>query len=220
MRTIAVLILTIVLVPIALAQTETPAWRNGPNERGCGLGTYHDGLTSAFKNATSSLGETLVTVQVLPSFQRESALVLKRRGSEVRLFRVTFQDQLWTTLGPPMHVRRSRQECLDLASAAKVDTFEVAVQPEISMQLWQSFREISLESAPCPHRGKKCIAYLDGTSYVVQTQDGSPILISETGNMKDVTSENPGLLEWIHKLRDLAASSPQSVVVDQSAYRK
>jgi hypothetical protein len=64
-------------------------------------------------------------VQGLPSFQREYALVLKRVGPEVKMLRATFQKQLWTPLGPPLEVPKTRQQCLDLALAAKVDTVEL-----------------------------------------------------------------------------------------------
>src|SRR5271170_7652738 len=91
----------LLIVAIVVAQSNTPVWRNGAQERKCGLGTYHDGLDLAFKNATTGAGEILVTVQVLPAFQREYALALNRMGPEVKLLRATFDKQLWTQLGPP-----------------------------------------------------------------------------------------------------------------------
>jgi hypothetical protein len=58
--------------------------RNLPEtqEKMCGLGTYYDRLDLAFQNATKGAGETLVTVQVLPSLHREYALALKRVGQK------------------------------------------------------------------------------------------------------------------------------------------
>jgi hypothetical protein len=46
-------------MPIVVAQSNTPVWRNGAQEKKCGLGTYQDGLDLAFKNATMSrLGDS------------------------------------------------------------------------------------------------------------------------------------------------------------------
>src|SRR5215467_1010899 len=118
MRRFVLLPTFLLVVPVAFTQANAPSWRNGSQEKMCGLGTYHDALDLAFKNATSGLGESLVTVQVLPSFHREYALVLKQVGSEVKLVRVTFHDQLWRYLGPPLAVSNTRQQCLDLAKTA------------------------------------------------------------------------------------------------------
>src|SRR5262249_17311390 len=126
MRCIAVATLLLV-VPIAVAQTSAPVTKNGARETMCGLVTYHDGLNLAFNKATAGAGETLVTVQVLPSFQREYALVLKQVGAQVKLLRASFRNQLWSQMGPPLHVQRTRLQCLEIAVAAMVDTVELPV---------------------------------------------------------------------------------------------
>ena len=64
----------LLVVPIVAAQSNTPIWRGGTQEKICGLGTYHDSLDLAFQNATKGGGETLVTVQVLPSFRQFAVL--------------------------------------------------------------------------------------------------------------------------------------------------
>ena len=104
-----------------LKASTTPVWSytTALKKDKCGLGTYQDSLDLAFTKATLGGGETLVTVQVLPSFQREYALTLKRVGPEIKLQRATFDKQLWTQLGPPLTDNKTRQQCLDLALAAK-----------------------------------------------------------------------------------------------------
>src|SRR5215469_11412869 len=118
----------LLLVSINAAQTKTLAWRNGAHEKMCGLGTYQDSLDLAFKNATEGSGDTLLTVEVLHSFRREYALVMKRVGSEVNLVRAEFQTQLWHQLAP-LSASRSRQDCLDLASAATLDVVTLPIRP-------------------------------------------------------------------------------------------
>jgi len=125
MRTSGLYAVFLLFLPAVAAQSNLPAWRNGAQEKMCGLGTYHDGLDLAFKNAIKGEGETLVTVQVLPSFRREYALVLKQISPEVKLLRATFEKQLWTQLGPPLTSSKTRQQCLDLALAAEIDTVEI-----------------------------------------------------------------------------------------------
>src|SRR3954469_10659939 len=111
MRSAVLCAMLMVAVRIALAQSEQPAWRNGSQEKMCGLGTYQDSLDLAFKNALSGEGEILVLVQVLPSFQREYAIALIRVGTDVKLFRATMQTQLWGELGTPTPFAKTRQEC-------------------------------------------------------------------------------------------------------------
>jgi hypothetical protein len=102
MRAIGLYAIFLLAAPIVAAQGNPPVWRNGAQEKMCGLGTYYDSLDLAFKNATQDEGETLVTVQVLPSFHREYALVLKRVGQKVTLLHATLEKELWTQLGPPL----------------------------------------------------------------------------------------------------------------------
>ena len=192
--------LLLLVVPIAVAQSKTPAWRNGSQEKMCGLGTYHDGLDLAFKNATAGAGETLVTVQVLPSFQREYALVLTRVGAQVKLLRVTFQDQLWSQLGPPLHTPNTRQHCLELAMAARVETAELSVPVETTKQLWTAFSNINLDTDTCPRRKSTCALFLDGTDFVIQTNDGRLLRLTEITGLKGIKSENAALLHWVHAL--------------------
>lgn len=201
MRVAAVHAMLLMVVPLVTAQSKIPYWRNGSEEKMCGLGTYHDSLELGFRNATTGLGETLVTVQVLPSFQREYALVFKRVGLEVKLFRATFQSQLWTQLGPPLHVPRTRQACLDLASVAKLDVIDISGRRGTdSERLWRAFGNINLRTDSCPRKGKQCAFFKDGTDYIVQTPDGSSVRVTEVGTQQDIKSENPTLLDWIHTL--------------------
>jgi hypothetical protein len=207
MRAVELYALLLLAVPIVVAQSNTPVWRNGAQEKMCGLGTYHDSLDLAFKNAIAGDGETLVTVQVVPSFQREYALVLKRVGPEVKLLRASFQKQLWIQLGPPLHVPKTRQQCLDMALAAKVDTVELPARADITAQSWTAFGNINLDTDTCPRRGKQCASLLDGKDYVVQTNDGRSLRITEIGNLEGIKSENAALLDWIRSLLRVASSA-------------
>jgi hypothetical protein len=206
MRASELCAILLLVVPKVVAQSNTPAWKNGAQEKMCGLGTYHDSLDLAFKNATAAEGETLVTVQVLPSFRPEYALALKQVGPEVKLMRATFEKQLWTQLGP-LHAPNTRQQCLDLALAAKVDTVELPARADTTAQSWKAFSELNLDSDTCARRGKQCAFLLDGTIYIVQTKDGRSLRIAEIGNLKRVKSENAALLDWVRTLLQMGNNS-------------
>lgn len=208
MRDILVQITLLFVVSLASGQTNTPAWRNGDHEKMCGLGTYQDSLDLAFKNATEGSGDTLLIVEVLPSFQREYALVVKRVGSEVNFVRAKFQAQLWHQLAP-LVAPRTRQECLDLASAATLDTTTLPIRPEAASSLLSAFVNIRLMGTDdCPRKGKECALVEDGIAYVVLPKDGPRVRITDTERLKGVRSENAALLDWIHSLLQVA-NNPQ-----------
>jgi hypothetical protein len=196
----------LVVVPIVVAQGNPPVWRNGTQERKCGLGTYHDSLDLAFKKATSGGGETLVTVQVLPSFGREYALTLMRVGPEIKLLRIIFDKQLWTQLAP-LTDNKTRQQCLDLALAAKINTVALPAGAETIAQSWSAFSNINLETDTCPRRGKQCAFVEDGIDYIVQTNDGRSLRITEIRNLEGIKSENAALLDWVLALIQMADSA-------------
>jgi hypothetical protein len=204
MRAVGPYAVLLLVVPIVVAQSNSRVWRNGAQEKTCGLGTYQDSLDLAFAKATAGGGETLVTVQVLGSFQREYALVLKRVGPGVKLLRASFQEQLWTQLGPPLHVPRTRQQCLDLSLAAKVDTVELPLRADTTAQSWAAFGNVNLDTDICPRQGKHCFYLDDGTDYIVQPNDGRSLRITEIGNLKEIKSENAALLDWVRTLLKMA----------------
>jgi len=180
MRESLLQIVLLFVVSLGAGQTNTPAWKNGPHEKMCGLGTYQDSLDLVFKNATEGSGDTLLTVEVLPSFQHEYAVVIKRVGSEVNLVRVKFRTQLWHQLAP-LQAPRTRQECLGNITLIDTDN--------------------------CPRRGKECALVHDGIAYVVLPKDGPRVRITDTEGLKGVRSENAALLDWIHKVLQVANNS-------------
>ena len=207
MRESLLQIVLLFVVSLGAGQTNTPAWKNGPHEKMCGLGTYQDSLDLVFKNATEGSGDTLLTVEVLPSFQHEYAVVTKRVGSEVNLVRVKFRTQLWHQLAP-LQAPRTRQECLDLATAATRDTDTLPVSPETVSSLLAAFGNITLiDTDNCPRRGKECALVHDGIAYVVLPKDGPRVRITDTEGLKGVRSENAALLDWIHKVLQVANNS-------------
>src|SRR5262245_17106432 len=205
--------LSLLCTALLLAPTSVPAQNPQPSasqtEEMCGLQTYQDSLDLAFRQATAGHGEALVTLQVLPSFQREYAIVVKREGSELKLFRAIFREKLSRQLRL-MEVRKTRQECLDQAQAAEMETAVLPATPEQVNRLWNQFTNTSLESDTCTRRHGKCIFGIDGTGYVIQTANGRSIRLTETGRGKDVRSENPALLDWVHKVIQVARDSQHS----------
>jgi hypothetical protein len=189
------------------SQNIIPTWRNGSREKMCGVGTYHDALDLAFKNANLGPGDILVTVQVLPSFQNEYALVLKRVDSEIALMRVTFQHQLWTRLGPPLATPNTRQRCLELAMSAKSEAIKLPVSAEETEQMWKTFINTSLDTDSCPRRHKTCANFKDGTDFVIETRGVPPLVLFDIAGIKGIKSENSALLDWVYALVQTAKNA-------------
>ena len=162
----------------------------------CGVNTYYDSLTLAFQNAVNGNGETLVMLQVLPSFQREYALAVKRTSSGISLYRADFQKQLWQQLGPPLHVSRTQQQCLEIARSAQIETVLIPAPIEQRNKLWETFSKINLQTHPC----KKCSLAQDGTQYIIQRPSGASVRLQEVAGTRGLKSENTQLLDWVHSM--------------------
>jgi hypothetical protein len=186
--------------------------RNAKSEEMCGLRTYEDSLTLIFQNAASTDGEVLVTLQVLPSLEREYALIIKRTSSGIGIFRATLRKQLWTQLGPPLHISRTRQQCLDIAKAAESDTVPIPVSAEQANSLWEMFRRTKLEIHSTGAFGRKHMLPQDSTQYVVQSADGRSVRLTEV--VRTELSENPALLDWVHSVLKVAGQWQEPPVLD------
>jgi len=175
--------------------TTTSELPDNSAEAMCGINTYYDSLSLAFQNAVNGYGETLVMLQVLPSFQREYAVAVKRTSSGISLYRADFQKQLWQQLGPPLHVSRTRQQCLEIARSAQIDTVLIPAPIEQGNKLWETFSKINLQMHPC----KKCALAQDGTQYIVQRPSAS-VRLQEVAGTRGLKSENTQLLDWVHSM--------------------
>ena len=162
----------------------------------CGMQTYYDSLTLAFQNAVNAGGETLLMLQVLPSFQCEYAVTVKRASSGINLYRTAFQKQLWHELGPPLHVSRTRQQCLDIAKNAQIDTVLIPAPTEQANRLWEVFSKITFES----HLREKNLLAQDGTQYIIARPDGASVRLQEAAGGRGLKSENTQLLNWVHSM--------------------
>ena len=151
----------------------------------CGMQTYYDSLTLAFQNSVNAGGETLLMLQVLPSFQREYAVTVKRTSSGINLYRTAFQKQLWHELGPPLHVSRTRQQCLDIAKNAQIDTVLIPAPTEQANRLWEVFSKITFES----HLREKNLLAQDGTQYIIARPDGASVRLQEAAGGRGSKSE-------------------------------
>jgi hypothetical protein len=190
-----VMLLALLLPLHAIAQ-------NATTEKMCGLKTYYDSLTLIFQNAASTDGKVLVTVQVLPIFKSEYALSIERTPSGIGIFRSSLRKQLWTQLGPPLQVGKTRQECLDIAKAAEWDTLPIHASAEQANRLWEMFLHTKLERHSASTFAGKQILPLDSTQYVVQSANGRSVFLTEV--VRTELSENPSLLDWIHSILKLA----------------
>ncbi len=193
-------------LPALLPLGQTGNTKSGATGGNCWLPTYYQGLKLAFANAAGGDGENLVTVEILPSFQREYALVLKRTPEGLRLLRATFRTQLWHEMGIGAGRARAAQECLDIAKSAVIDTVVVPVPSERITALWNQFRSIDLRVDECPRQKGKCIMIADGTSFRIETADGRSIRLTDVANTGGFHSGNPALWEWVHSAIRLQAA--------------
>ncbi len=194
MRT-TIMLLALLLPLCSIAQ-------NAKTEQMCGLRTYYDSLTLIFQNAANTDGEVLVTLQVLPIFKSEYALVIKRTSSGISIFRAALRKQLWTQLGPPLQVSRTRQQCLEIAKAVEWDTVPIPASAEQANRLWETFRRIKLETHSTGTFRQNHLLPEDSTWYVVQSANGRSVRLPEI--VRTELSENPALLDWIHSILKLA----------------
>lgn len=189
--------LVALLLPIFVIAQETQKKASSDTaDAVCRVKTYYESLTLAFQNAVTADGETLVTLQVLPSFQREYAITVKRMSSGISLYRTDFQKQLWHQLGPPLAVLRTRQQCLEIAKTAEIATVLIPEPTEQANKLWETFSKINLQM----HPHKTSAIAVDGTQYVIQTPDGASVRLLEVAGVRGLKSENSQLLDWVHSM--------------------
>jgi hypothetical protein len=196
-RSVVTVVLAALCIVVGRAD-DRPAQSQAAGEVMCGLRTYRDSLDLAFGKAASHVdGETLLLVQVLPSFHPEFAIAFKRSTSGLRLFQIRFRRPLWREL-MPLATRKTRQQCLEQAASASIDTRTTDAPTAQVDSLWARFPRTNLETDSCPRqKDGRCALIQDGTVYVVEMAGASAIRIKEVAGVPGVRSQNPALLEWI-----------------------
>ena len=192
--------------------TNTSTAPFGSAEKMCGLGTHYNGLGLIFQNAAGADGEVLVIVEVLAIFKSEYAVTIKRTPSGISIFRTTLRKQLWTQLGPPLQVSRTRQQCLEIVKAAEWDIAPIPMSADPANKLWEAFLRMKLEAdSPSATAGKHMLLPKDTTQYIVQPANGRAVLLTEVSRTD--LSENPALLNWVHSVLKVAGQWRDSPAV-------
>jgi hypothetical protein len=180
-----------------LGQIKKNAETGGLESR-CTHRDYQELLNVSFGQAAGP-SDILLIVQVLPSFQSEYALIFKRSDAGVYVMRARFVKKLWSELAFD-EVQKTKQQCLDAAKAAAIDTTTI-ISGDSAQQLWSDFSQINLSTDSCPRDPDKgCVLYNDGTDYVIQVPNRVSVRLFEIGQDKEIKSENPALLQWVHVL--------------------
>jgi len=166
----------------------------------CDPDTYRRALDIVFGQATN--GERVATVQVLPSFQPESAIAFDRTPNGLVVSRITFRKQLWLQmgLGSPGDAKTALG-CIELAKAAAVEKTPVPLPRESAQRFIDDLAKIELATDRCPRKKDGTCAYLrDGVSYVVQLRDGRSARLTDVSAYSGLRSENPALSNWVTEL--------------------
>jgi hypothetical protein len=196
MRKVGLYIIVAVLLPYAVQAQRVDSGTASPR---CTHKDYQQLLNVSFTQATAA-DDTLLVVQVLPSFQPEYAYVFKRSNTGMYVVRARFVKQLWSQLAFFISPPKTKEQCLEQAKSAAIDT-SVVLTGNAAEQMWSAFRQIDLTTDSCPRFGNgRCAEFEDGTDYVIQSPSHPTIRLREIRGMGKVKSENPILLEWIHAL--------------------
>ena len=171
----------------------------------CNVDTYHKTLDVVFRQATK--GERVVTVQVLPSFKVEWAIVFDTTPDGLVVSRISFRKQLWSQLfcGPGA-VTTTASQRIELAEAAEERT-PVPLPRESAQRFIDDLAKIDFSTDRCPRdKDGSCFDMLDGVRYVVQLGDGRSARLTNVTALTGARSENPALSNWVTEL--LQESSP------------
>ncbi len=166
----------------------------------CDLDTYQEALQTEFYRTVG--GERVVTLQVLPSFRHESAIVIDKTSDGLVVSRITFRKQLWSQLdlstpGP----RKTPSQCIRIAKAADVERKILPLPNGAAQRFVDELSKIDFAIDECP-RGKdgRCRYVMDGRYYTLQFHGRPAIRLTDVSRLGDLRSENPALSNWISEL--------------------
>jgi hypothetical protein len=170
------------------------------------LDTYQKALDTVFDQSTNA--ERIVTLQVIPSFQPEWAVVFDRTPDGLVVSRVTLRKPLWPQIlrggsGSPMTASQS----IELAKAAAVVRTPLPLPRESAQRFIDDLAKMDFTTDHCPrNKNGTCALIADGVMYVVQLRDGRSARLTGFGDLSGVRSENPALSNWVTEL--LKETSP------------
>jgi hypothetical protein len=166
----------------------------------CGLDNYQQTLDMVLGRAVD--GERVATVQILPSFQPETAIAFDRTPNGLVVSRITFRKQLWAQLGLGAGgPAKTPSQCIELAKAAALERTPVPIPRELAQRFIDDLAKMDFATDRCPrHKDGTCAGVLDGLAYVIQFKDSRSARLTEVSAFSGMKSENPALSNWVTEL--------------------
>jgi hypothetical protein len=176
----------------------------------CGLETYQRALDIVFGHAIN--GERVATVEILPSFEPETAIAFERTPNGLMVNRITFRKQLWLQLGlGAPGPAKTPSQCIGLAKAADVERAFVTLPRESAQRFIDDLAGMDFITDRCPRYKEGTCAYvLDGVNYIVHFEDGPSARLTDVSASSGMRSENPALSSWVmNLLREIGPPAPK-----------
>ena len=178
----------------------------------CGLDDYQIAVRAAIANAKNSASDTadrVVTVQIFPSFWPESAIVFDKTANGLAITHLTFSRKVHSQLRV-LSQSQTPSQCIAQAKSIPINRTQVNISSADAQRLLDGLNKIDLNMHSCSrHADGTCVHLEDGTDYTVALEDGRVLNLDNVSGMKNVTSENPALLQWVTTLRELVKASEQ-----------
>jgi hypothetical protein len=188
--------------------TETHHW-----PARCGLDDYPIAVRMAIANAKNSAPDTteqVVAVHVFSSFSPESAIVFDKTANGLAITNLTFSRKVHSQLNV-LGQSQTPSQCIAQAKSIPIDRTPVNISSADAQRLLDGLNKIDLNVSSCPrYADGTCVYFERGTAYTVVLEDGRLLHLWNVSALKNVTSENPALLQWVTTLRELVkAHEPQ-----------
>jgi hypothetical protein len=197
-RFVLTLFTLLVSAAALVAQTSSPTVNVNSTTQSspCLPGTYQKILADEFAKPIN--GPRLATIEVIPSFTPEYALVFEQSPSGVVLTRISFPKSLWQLLRVMNGPSKSEAECVSIARTVELDCARIPIDPEIAKRMVDGLSKKNFSSDKCVRSLKgDCLVVFDGTQYVVTLADGRSTQITGLIHSRGETNENPAISAWI-----------------------
>jgi hypothetical protein len=174
---------------------------NRTETRKCDFWTYHQSLGEAF-GATSENRNRILTVEIVPSFLNEWAIVFDKSPNGITVSKISFDKHLWTTLalGAP-GPGKTAEGCLWIAKHSPTTREAVLIEREKVSKFLADFERVDLHMDRCSRNASgNCVYMADGTAYYVVLPNRQARRVSGWGGASDTKNENPQLAEWVREV--------------------
>jgi hypothetical protein len=178
-----------------LANTETVAAH-------CDTEDYMRGVSEAFapEDGRRSGTERVVTVFAISTFGVEPAIAIEKTAHGIEVDRLAFREEPLGMLASHWKSQTPSQ-CIAEAKSLPIDKTPLSISAGDARWLVDELNKINRIPDRCPRRADgTCAQIFDGTLYSVVFPDGFVAQLQEVKGLRDVRSENPALLDWVHKV--------------------